>query len=75
MPADYHVHTEFSDDSTCPMEDEVRAYKNYRVPGHMDLIKRCGEAGTYPFEKVRMRALGFHNFCTYEKMQPVFHRL
>lgn len=24
MRADYHVHTEFSDDSVCPMEDMVQ---------------------------------------------------
>lgn len=31
----------------------VRAYKNYSVLGHMDLIKRYDEAGIYPFEKTR----------------------
>lgn len=124
----------------------VRAYKNYSVLGHMDLIKRYDEAGIYPFEKVKpfiaeilkiviadgkgievntsshryglsdsmpstellqlyhdlggtivtigsdshapahlgtyiqeaecqLKSLGFQHFCTYEKMQPVFHRL
>ena len=31
----------------------VRAYKNYSVLGHMDLIKRYDKAGPYPFEKVK----------------------
>lgn len=31
----------------------VRAYKNYSVLGHMDLIKRYDNAGVYPFEKVK----------------------
>lgn len=124
----------------------VRAYKNYSVLGHMDLIKRYDEAGIYPFEKVKpfiaeilkiviadgkgievntsshryglsdsmpstellqlyhdlggtivtigsdshapahlgtyiqeaeyqLKSLGFQHFCTYEKMQPIFHRL
>ncbi len=123
MLADYHVHTEFSDDSVCPMEqvvrdaigmgmefgvqthtipkyeelfgkypldfvilsihqvedkefwtqdfqkgrsqkeyneryyeemhNVVRAYKNYSVLVHMDLITRYDENGYYPFEKSR----------------------
>ena len=124
----------------------VRAYKNYSVLGHMDLIKRYDKAGLYPFEKVKsfiaeilevviadgkgievntsshrygladsmpsaqllrlyrdlggsivtigsdshapahlgtyiqeameqLKELGFQNFCTYEKMRPVFWRL
>lgn len=124
----------------------VRAYKNYSVLGHMDLIKRYDEAGIYPFEKTKdlaaeilkvviadgkgievntsshryglddsmpsvrllelyrdlggtivtigsdshapehlgayiqeakdqLKALGFRSFCTYEKMEPVFHDL
>lgn len=124
----------------------VKAYKNYSVLGHMDLIKRYDKAGLYPFEKVRpmiaeilktviadgkgielntsahrygltdsmpsaellrlykdlggsivtigtdshasghlgtyiadaenqLRELGFHRFCTYEKMEPIFHHL
>lgn len=124
----------------------VRAYKNYSVLGHMDLIKRYDLAGVYPFEKVRpfiaeilkiviadgkgievntsshrygltdstpsaellrlyrdlggsivtigsdshapahlatyiqdakeqLKALGFQNFCTYNRMQPVFWHL
>ena len=35
------------------MLDVVRAYKNYSVLGHMDLIKRYDQAGIYPFEKVK----------------------
>ena len=35
------------------MLDVVKAYKNYSVLGHMDLIKRYDNAGIYPFEKVR----------------------
>lgn len=31
----------------------VRAYKNYSVLGHMDMIKRYDKAGIYPFEEVR----------------------
>ena len=128
------------------MLNVVRAYKDYSVLGHMDLIKRYDEAGIYPFEKVKpviaeilrtviadgkgieintsshryglddsmpsaqllalyrdlggaivttgsdshapahlgtfleeakdqLRALGFQHFCTYEKMEPIFHRL
>ena len=124
----------------------VKAYKNYSVLGHMDLIKRYDKAGLYPFEKVRpmiaeilkiaiadgkgielntsshrygltdpmpsvallqlykdlggsiitigtdshapehlgtyiteaesqLKELGFHQFCTYEKMEPIFHHL
>lgn len=124
----------------------VKAYKNYSVLGHMDLIKRYDKAGLYPFEKVKpmvaeilkiviadgkgieintsshrygltgsmpstellrlykdlggsivtigtdshapehlgsyikeaenqLLGLGFHQFCTYEKMEPIFHRL
>lgn len=124
----------------------VRAFKDYSVLGHMDLIKRYDEAGIYPFEKVRpiiaeilrtviedgkgievntsshrygladsmpsrellglyrdlggsivtigsdshkpghlgahiqeakrqLKELGFGNFCTYEKMKPIFHQL
>lgn len=124
----------------------VRAYKNYSVLGHMDLIKHYDEAGIYPFEKTKdlaaeilkvviadgkgiegntsshryglddsmpsvrllelyrdlggtivtigsdshapehlgayiqeakdqLKALGFRSFCTYEKMEPVFHDL
>ena len=124
----------------------VKAYKNYSVLGHMDLMKRYDEEGMYPFEKVKpiiaeilkiiiadgkgieantswhrygltepmpskeiwrlykdlggkivtigsdshapahlgtyleeaksqLRDIGFESFCTYENMQPVFHRL
>lgn len=124
----------------------VKAYKNYSVLGHMDLIRRYDQAGVYPFEKVRpiiaeilkiviadgkgievntsshryglpgsmpsaellrlyqdlggsivtigtdshapahlgtyireaelqLKQLGFRYFCTYEKMEPVFHPL
>ena len=124
----------------------VRAYKNYSVLGHMDLIKRYDQAGLYPFEKLepfiaeilkiviadgkgievntsarrygltdsmpsarllrlyrdlggsivttgsdshapahlgtyiqeakeQLKELGFQNFCTYEKMQPIFQPL
>ncbi len=35
------------------MLDVVKAYKNYSVLGHLDLIKRYDNAGIYPFEKVR----------------------
>lgn len=31
----------------------VRAYHNYSVLGHMDLIKRYDKEGIYPFEKVK----------------------
>ena len=34
------------------MFDVVKAYKNYSVLGHMDLIKRYDEAGIYPFGEV-----------------------
>ena len=33
--------------------DVVKAYKNYSVLGHMDLIARYDKAGVYPFENVR----------------------
>lgn len=35
------------------MLNVVRAYKNYSVLGHMDLITRYDENGYYPFEKSR----------------------
>lgn len=35
------------------MLNVVKAYKDYSVLGHMDLIKRYDKAGIYPFEKVR----------------------
>lgn len=124
----------------------VKAYRNYSVLGHMDLIKRYDKAGLYPFEKVKpliaeilkvviadgkgievntsshryglddsmpskellrlyrdlggkivaigsdshapahlgtyildakkqLKELGFQNFCTYAKMEPIPHRL
>lgn len=124
----------------------ARAYKNYSVLGHMDLIKRYDKAGIYPFEKLKpmiaeilkvaisdgkgievntsshrygltdsmpstellrlyrdlggsivttgsdshnpthlgtylkeakdhLKTLGFQHLCTYEKMQPIFHRI
>lgn len=31
----------------------VKAYQNYSVLGHMDLIARYDEAGAYPFEKIK----------------------
>lgn len=31
----------------------VKAYKNYSVLGHMDLITRYDKAGIYPFEKIK----------------------
>lgn len=31
----------------------VRAYKNYSVLGHMDLIKRYDKAGPYPFDRIK----------------------
>lgn len=128
------------------MLEVVKAYKDYSVLGHMDLIVRYDEAGIYPFEKVRpmieeilkiviadgkgieintssrrygltdsmpsanilklyrelggkiitigsdshqpehlgayieetkelLRNLGYKQFCTYEKMEPIFHDL
>lgn len=124
----------------------VRAYKDYSVLGHLDLIKRYDKAGIYPFEEVKsivaeilktaiadgkglevntsshrygltesmpsvdllrlyrelggsivtigsdshapahlgthieeakrlLKDLGFESFCTYQRMQPVFHPL
>lgn len=124
----------------------VKAYKDYSVLGHMDLIKRYDKVGLYPFDKVKsmiaeilkiviadgkgievntsshrygltdsmpsaellglykdlggsivtigtdshapahlgtyigeakslLKGLGFQSFCTYEKMQPIFHLL
>ncbi len=35
------------------MLDVVKAYKNYSVLGHLDLIKRYDGAGIYPFENVK----------------------
>lgn len=126
--------------------DLVNHYQNYSVLGHLDLIVRYDEAGTYPFQDVRpciekilkkviengkgievntsshryglsdmtpskeilklyqelggriitlgsdshkpahlgayinetkrtLKDMGFREFCTYEKMQPVFHSL
>lgn len=128
------------------MLNVVKAYKNYSVLGHVDLIKRYDKAGLYPFEEVRpmiaeilktviadgkgielntsshryglmdsmpsaellrlykdlggsivtigtdshalehlgtyikeaesqLKELGFRQFCTYEKMEPIFHHL
>ena len=124
----------------------VKAYKNYSVLGHMDLMKRYDKEGIYPFEKLKpilaeilkiviadgkgievntswhryglpesmpsaailqlykdlggsiitigsdshapehlgtyleeakgqLKNIGFQSFCTYEKMQPIFHGL
>lgn len=124
----------------------AESYKNYSVLGHMDLIARYDEAGSYPFERIKpfvteilktviadgrgielntssrryglkdttpsveilklyrslggriitigsdshkpeqlgtgisegrklLEELGFREFCTYEKMMPIFHRL
>ena len=56
MRVDYHVHTEFSDDSDYAMEQvikDAKNYHNYSVLGHMDLITRYDKAGTYPFEKLK----------------------
>ena len=192
MRADYHVHTEFSDDSDYAMEkviqdsiamglDEIcftdhvdygikkdwdepgkmiyrkgslgepdemplANYHNYSVLGHMDLITRYDKTGTYSFKKLKpiltkilktviadgkgievntssyryglsdltpskdilklywelcgqiltigsdshkpehlgtfinetkqeLKALGFKKFCTFDKMQPIFHQL
>lgn len=36
--------------------DVVKAYKNYSVLGHMDLIARYDKAGQYPFESIRPMA-------------------
>ena len=35
------------------MLNVVKAYKNYSVLGHMDLITRYDENGVYPFEKIK----------------------
>ena len=126
--------------------DVVKAYKDYSVLGHLDLIVRYDEEGVYPFEKVKpmieevlkqvikdgkgievntsyhryglkdmtpsrdilklykelggrivtigsdshkkehlgayideakdeLRKLGFEHYCTFEKMQPIYHKL
>lgn len=126
------------------MLNVVKAYKNYSVLGHLDLIARYDEQGVYPFEKIKpyveeilkiviqdgkgievntsyhryglkdttpsveilklyrelggkiltigsdshrpehlgtyiedakkvLRSLGFQSYCTYERMNPVFH--
>ncbi|HJC48652.1 MAG TPA: histidinol-phosphatase HisJ family protein [Candidatus Lachnoclostridium pullistercoris] len=44
---------EYNDRYYQEMLDVVKAYKNYSVLGHMDLIKRYDEAGIYPFENVK----------------------
>ena len=166
MRADYHVHTEFSDDSDYAMEKVIQDsiarniieryyeellylvenYHNYSVLGHMDLITRYDKAGTYSLKKLKqiltkilktviadgngievntssyryglsdftpsrdilklywelggqiltigsdshkpehlgtfinetkqeLKALGFKKFCTFDKMQPIFHQL
>ncbi|MDO4340864.1 MAG: PHP domain-containing protein [Eubacteriales bacterium] len=55
MYTDYHVHTEFSDDSVYPLEDVIKDAIRMNMDeiciiGHMDLITRYDENGVYPFE-------------------------
>ena len=35
----------------------------------------CGLADTQPSRAILRDELGFREFCTFEKMRPVFHRL
>ena len=80
MKADYHVHTEFSDDSDYPMEEVVKdALKN-----NLDEIcftigsdsHKKEHLGTYIDEtKEELKTLGFDKFCTFDRMKPTFHKL
>lgn len=82
MRADYHVHTAFSDDSDYPMEQVVRdilgLYQS--LGGHILTIgsdsHKPAHLGAYIEEtKQELRALGFKEFCTFEKMVPKYHPL
>lgn len=96
MLTDYHVHTEFSDDSVYPMEQAVKdaiklgladsmpsaeLLRLYRdMGGEIITIGSDSHApdhlGAYIREtKEYLAELGFRSFCTYDKMQPVFHQL
>lgn len=44
---------EYNERYYAEMLQVVRAFKNYSVLGHMDLIKRYDKAGIYPFERTR----------------------
>lgn len=62
MLADYHMHTKFSDDSTCPMEKAIQTaiaknldeicFTEHIDFGHLDMINRYDQKGIYPFNKV-----------------------
>ena len=145
MLADYHVHTQFSDDSVYPLEDVIRdavslglefGVQTHTIPQYEALFRRYPfdfiilsihqvedkefwtqdfqqgrtqreyneryyeemlrlykdlggsiitigsdshapeHLGTYIEEaKAQLREIGFHSFCTYDKMRPVFHPL
>lgn len=151
MLCDYHLHTEYSDDSSYPMESLIQdaislGLNEICITDHVDMIARYDLAGAYPFENIKdmlteilkiviqdgkgievntsshryrlpdlppsrdilklyrelggtivtigsdahkkedvgeyieytqqeLRKLGFEQFCTFEKMKPVFHDL
>ena len=117
MLADYHVHTEFSDDSVYPLENVVKdvvglGLDEICITDHVDYGVKVGwdsglpasmpsaellrmyrdlggsivtigsdsyapaHLGAYIQEaKEHLKGLGFRDFCTYEKLRPIFHRL
>lgn len=61
-----------------PSAEILRLYKN--LGGSIVTIGTDSHApehlGTYIMEaKKQLKKTGFHHFCTYEKMEPVFHYL
>ena len=99
LKADYHVHTEFSDDSEYQMEQVVRDsivmgldeicftdHVDYGVKNDWDDGEKIryregipGEPehlGTFIDEtKQELKTLGFKEFCTFDKMKPIYHQL
>ncbi|SEU06293.1 PHP domain-containing protein [Lacrimispora sphenoides] len=61
MLSDYHIHTYFSDDSQCPMEEIVQR----AILMGLDI----GEV------KKILKDIGFKQFCTFERMQPIYWEL
>ena len=86
MRADYHVHTEFSDDSDYDMEKVVEdaimlGLDEICFTDHVDYgIKKDWDEpehlGAFIDEtRLELKALGFKEFCTFDKMRPVYHQL
>ena len=96
MLADYHVHTEFSDDSVYPVEEVIQDaidigmneicitdHVNYGIKDDWDSGRKIRYRGNDPIANVdyprymteMLKSLGFRQFCTFERMRPVFHEL